>query len=52
MNIVQLLLENFNHKAVTLRYPDRVSAAAGYRGLVQNDPALCIGCATCATRAR
>ncbi len=48
MNIIQLLLENANHEPVTLRFPDHAAAAPGFRGAVQNDPTLCIGCGTCA----
>jgi formate hydrogenlyase subunit 6/NADH:ubiquinone oxidoreductase subunit I len=48
MNIFQVMLENLNQGALTLRYPERAAMAEGFRGLVQNDPALCVGCATCA----
>jgi formate hydrogenlyase subunit 6/NADH:ubiquinone oxidoreductase subunit I len=48
MNIFQVLLENLNLGPQTLRYPERAATAAGFRGLVQNDPAGCVGCATCA----
>jgi formate hydrogenlyase subunit 6/NADH:ubiquinone oxidoreductase subunit I len=48
MNIFQVILENLNQAPLTLRYPQRAAAAEGFRGLVQNDPARCIGCGTCA----
>jgi formate hydrogenlyase subunit 6/NADH:ubiquinone oxidoreductase subunit I len=48
MNIFQVLLENMNGGPITLHYPERASTTEGFRGLVQNDPAGCIGCGTCA----
>lgn len=48
MNIFQVLLENLNLGSITLRYPQRVSIPEHFRGLVQNDPACCVGCGACA----
>lgn len=48
MNILNLLFENLQKLPMTVRFPGRVPVPARYRGLVQNDAARCIGCATCA----
>ncbi len=48
MNILHLLFENLNKNPLTVRFPGRAPIPPGYRGLVHNDPARCIGCATCA----
>jgi len=48
MNIFGLLLENLRKGPVTLRFPAVVPVAPRYRGLVEFDPAICTGCATCA----
>jgi len=48
MNIVKMLVENLRLGPVTLRFPDTAPVAPRYRGMVEFDPALCTGCATCA----
>ncbi len=48
MNIVNLLVQNFFHGPVTVRFPERPPTAPGYRGLVEFDPSKCTGCGTCA----
>lgn len=48
MNIIQVITANLRTGPVTLRYPERVETAPGYRGLVRMAPELCVGCATCA----
>ena len=48
MNIFTMLLGNFTRRPITLPFPQRPPAPAGYRGLVQFDPSRCIGCGSCA----
>ena len=48
MNIFRVIFENLGQGPVTLRYPQRAATAEGFRGLVQNDPARCVGCGVCA----
>lgn len=48
MNILQVLARNFKSGPVTLRFPERVTPPADFRGPVQFDPQRCVGCATCA----
>jgi len=48
MNIVTLLVENLWRGPVTLRFPERPPSRPGFRGLVEFEPSLCTGCATCA----
>ena len=48
MNIVSMLVENLLRGPVTLLFPERPPLAPRYRGLVEFDPSLCTGCATCA----
>jgi ferredoxin len=50
MNILTMMWRNVRHGAATLRFPERPPVTPGYRGLVQLDPALCIGCAMCRFR--
>lgn len=48
MNIFQTMTGNLTRHPITLRFPGRVTPPADFRGLVQFDPAGCVGCATCA----
>jgi formate hydrogenlyase subunit 6/NADH:ubiquinone oxidoreductase subunit I len=48
MNVWIMLVENLRSGPVTLRFPERPPAPPRYRGLVEFDPSLCTGCATCA----
>jgi len=48
MNMLQMLLGNFSHEPLTLRFPARPSLPQGLRGLVNNDSRRCVGCGTCA----
>ena len=47
MNIVTVISRNLRLRPVTLRFPQRYVPAAGFRGLVRNDAAKCLGCGTC-----
>jgi formate hydrogenlyase subunit 6/NADH:ubiquinone oxidoreductase subunit I len=50
MNILTMLLKNLWGGSRTILFPGRPKVSAGYRGRVQFDPALCIGCAVCRFR--
>src|SRR5512133_248926 len=47
MGIFDILFRNTGQKARTLR-PDDVSIPEGYRGILEHNLSLCIGCKTCA----
>ena len=47
MNIVTVISRNLRRRPLTLRLPARHVPAAGFRGLVRNDAAKCLGCGTC-----
>jgi formate hydrogenlyase subunit 6/NADH:ubiquinone oxidoreductase subunit I len=48
MGIVNLLIKNLLDGSITLPYPERPAIQAHYRGMVQNAPEECTGCALCA----
>jgi hydrogenase-4 component H len=48
MSILKILSRNLNRGSRTRRPADRVPYPDGYRGMLLNDPALCVGCKTCA----
>ncbi len=50
MRILTLLWNNVRRGVMTLRFPARPPVTEGYRGLVQFEPSLCIGCAICRFR--
>jgi len=50
MRILGLLWSNLRRGVMTLRFPAAPPVTEGYRGLVQFDPSLCIGCAMCRFR--
>jgi formate hydrogenlyase subunit 6/NADH:ubiquinone oxidoreductase subunit I len=47
MNILQILWKNLQGGPVTLRYPQVAVAPETLRGIVHNDPQICIGCGIC-----
>jgi formate hydrogenlyase subunit 6/NADH:ubiquinone oxidoreductase subunit I len=47
MGIVRLLLHNLLSGSITLPYPERPAIQNNYRGMVQNVPEECTGCAVC-----
>src|SRR5512133_2512043 len=47
MGIFNILFRNTGQKARTLG-PDDQSIPSGFRGILEQDPGLCIGCKTCA----
>jgi formate hydrogenlyase subunit 6/NADH:ubiquinone oxidoreductase subunit I len=48
MNIVNVLLSNLRGGTLTLRFPEQPPIQVAFRGLVENDPEVCIGCGQCA----
>jgi hydrogenase-4 component H len=48
VSILHVITGNFRRGPDTLRFPARVAPPPGFRGMVQLDPARCVGCATCA----
>jgi ech hydrogenase subunit F len=48
MNIVDVLLGNLKGGVITLRFPEQPPIELAFRGLVENDTELCIGCGQCA----
>lgn len=48
MSILQTLLRNARSAALTHHPDDRVQTPVGYRGQLEHDAALCVGCTTCA----
>lgn len=48
MNIVDVLLGNLSGGTVTLRFPEQPPIEIAFRGLVENNPDVCIGCGQCA----
>lgn len=47
-NIVDVLLSNLRGGSITLRFPEQPPIHVAFRGLVENDPDVCIGCGQCA----
>ena len=48
MGILNVLWRNFGRQSRTRRVDDPLPTPAGFRGLIEHDPALCTGCTTCA----
>jgi ech hydrogenase subunit F len=48
MNIVNVILGNLQGGSVTLRFPEQPPIEVAFRGLVENNPDVCIGCGQCA----
>jgi len=48
MSIIRLLFNNLQGGSITLPYPERPPIQSDYRGMVQNAPEQCTGCALCA----
>lgn len=49
MNIFRLIIENLRAGTVSFRLPHVHECTSDqYRGLIENDPARCVGCGSCA----
>jgi formate hydrogenlyase subunit 6/NADH:ubiquinone oxidoreductase subunit I len=48
VSILKLLIHNLRVGSVTLPFPERPPIEGEYRGLVENQPEQCTGCALCA----
>lgn len=48
MGILNVLWRNLGRQARTRAVGDVLPTPAGFRGLIEHDPALCTGCTTCA----